>query len=60
MQGLLELIWTEEHSSSNPGLLSLGYFSTVIYVKFSFANSTAGANFRPFLCMVTLDVIFAY
>ena len=31
---------------------SFGYFSTVILVKFGFANSTKGANFRPFLCMV--------
>ena len=27
---------------------SFGCFSTVIYVKFSFANFTAGANFKPF------------
>ena len=28
--------------------------STVIQVKFSFTNSLTGANFRPFLCMVSL------
>ena len=39
---------------------SIGYFSTVMKVKFSFANSTTDANFRPFLCMVFLIGLLTY
>ena len=34
---------------------SFSYFSTVIQVKFSFANPTTGVNFRPFFAWYLID-----